>query len=144
MINDTTELLRYETGQLQLHLLPTNASFIIEQTVQAMESEIASKRLQVIVDCESAPAQVVTDPLRLQQIITNLLNNAVQFTEAGSVQVHCKGLPDQRWSISVKDTGVGISLEDQPRIFEPYFQVDAGDRFLSQVVQVWGLRSRCD
>jgi len=128
LINDTTELLRYETGQLQLHLLPTNVSFIIEQTLQAMESEVSSKGLQVIVECGSAPPQVVTDPLRLQQIITNLLNNAVQFTETGSVQVHCKELSDQRWSISVEDTGVGISPEDKARIFEPYFQVDANDR----------------
>ncbi|MGA7936020.1 MAG: HAMP domain-containing sensor histidine kinase [Kovacikia sp.] len=125
LVNDTTELLRYETGQLQLHLLPTKISFMIEQTVQSLESEIAAKELEVIVECASAPTQILTDPLRLQQIMTNLLSNAVRYTETGSIHILCQELPEQRWSFSIKDTGVGIALADQAQIFEPYFQIDS-------------------
>jgi signal transduction histidine kinase len=125
LINDTTEMLRYETGQLQLHLLPTNVSFMIQQTVQSIASEVAAKGLQITIACESAPVQILTDPLRLQQIITSLLSNAVRYTEAGSIQIQCQELPNQQWSLAIKDTGVGIAPEDQAKIFEPYFQVDS-------------------
>ena len=128
LINDTTELRRYETGQLKLHLLSTNVSSIIQLTLQVMETSIAAKALQIIVDTESAPAQVVTDPLRFQQIITNLLSNAVRYTDSGSIQIRCQEQPNQRWCLSVQDTGCGIAPEDQPRIFEPYFRADTNDR----------------
>lgn len=128
LINDTTELRRYETGQLKLHLLPTNVASVVQLTLQVMEASIAAKALQVIVDCESAPAQVFTDPLRLQQIITNLLSNAINYTDSGSIQIRCQAQPNQHWCISIQDTGCGITPKDQPHIFEPYFRADTNDR----------------
>lgn len=127
LINDTTELRRYETGQLKLHLLPTNVTSVIQLTLQVMDTAITAKALQVIFDCESAPTRVLTDPLRLQQIITNLLSNAIRYTESGSIHIRCQEQPDRRWLISIQDTGIGIAPDDRPRIFEPYFRVE-GDR----------------
>lgn len=134
LINDTTELRRYETGQLKLNLLSTNVISVIQLTLQVMEAAIKSRNLQISVDCEAAPARVATDPLRLQQIITNLLSNAVRYTEAGSIHIRCQQeleQPEQsvqRWLISIQDTGIGIAPEDLSHIFEPYFRVDSGDR----------------
>jgi len=128
LVNDTTELRRYETGKLKIHLLPTNPASIIQLSLQVMETAIDAKSLQVSVDYESSPAQVFTDPLRLQQIVANLLNNAVRYTDSGSIQIRCQEQSDQRWCISIQDTGIGIAPEDQLRIFEPYFRVDTGDR----------------
>lgn len=128
LINDATELSRYETGNLQLHLIPTNPGALIQQIVQVMHATIAAKNLHVKIDCETAPIQVLTDPLRLEQIITNLLSNAVHFTNAGSVEVRCLSGSDDRWSIVITDTGVGIASENLSRIFEPYFRVDPGDQ----------------
>ncbi|UBF28421.1 RsbRD N-terminal domain-containing protein [Kovacikia minuta CCNUW1] len=125
LVNDTTELLRYETGQLQLHLLPTNVSAMIRQTLQTMDSEIAAKNLHVNLECEAAPLQVLTDPLRLQQILTNLLSNAIRYTETGSINILCQELSNHHWLLSIKDTGIGISVENQSQIFEPYFQIDS-------------------
>lgn len=127
LINDTTELRRYETGQLKLHLLPTNVTSVIQLTLQVMNTAITAKALQVIFDCESAPTRVLTDPLRLQQIVTNLLSNAIRYTESGSIHIRCQEQPDRRWLISIQDTGIGIAPDDRPRIFEPYFRVE-GDR----------------
>lgn len=128
LINDTTELRRYETGHLKLHLLSVNPVSIIQLTLQVIEPSIAAKSLQISVDYQSAPTQVSTDPLRLQQIVTHLLSNAVRYTESGSIHIRCQEQPDQRWCISIQDTGIGMTLEDQSRIFEPYFRVGAGDR----------------
>jgi signal transduction histidine kinase len=69
-----------------------------------------------------------TDPLRLQQIITNLLSNAFRYTESGSIHIHCETQSDQRWCISIQDTGMGIAPADQSRIFEPYFRAGTSDR----------------
>lgn len=64
------------------------------------------------------------DPLRLQQILTNLLSNAIRYTERGYVNVSLETLPDQHWSIAVSDSGIGMAPADQKHIFEPYFRVD--------------------
>lgn len=137
LINDTTELRRYETGQLKLNLLSTNVTSVIQLTLQVMETTIAAKNLQIITNCDAAPTRVLTDPLRLQQIVTNLLSNAIRYTEAGSIRICCQeesnrpdqpDQPEQRWLISIQDTGIGIAPEDLAHIFEPYFRVDSGDR----------------
>lgn len=128
LINDATELSRYEAGNLRLHLIQTNPSALIQQIVQVMHAAIAAKNLQVQMDCEAAPTQVLTDPLRLEQIVTNLLSNAIHFTNVGAVKVRCLAEMDDRWSIVISDTGVGIAPENLSRIFEPYFRVDPGDR----------------
>lgn len=128
LINDATELSRYESGNLRLHLLPTDVRTTIQEIVQVTESAIAAKGLHISIDCDAAPGQVLTDPLRLRQIITNLLNNAIRYTESGSIQVRCQILPDQQWSLSITDTGIGIAPEHQSRIFDPYYRVNPGDQ----------------
>jgi signal transduction histidine kinase len=87
-----------------------------------LEPLAQAKGLQLKVDGESAPHQVFTDPFRLQQILTNLLSNAIRYTDAGSIQVTCQNLSNQKWSISVTDTGIGIVPADQAYIFEPFSQ----------------------
>ncbi|OKH34277.1 hypothetical protein NIES2101_39270 [Calothrix sp. HK-06] len=72
------------------------------------------------VNYNNAPKQVITDPLRLQQIIMNLVSNAIRYTEVGYVTVECCCLQDNNWSVAVKDTGIGIRIEDQAHIFEPF------------------------
>ncbi|BAZ15207.1 histidine kinase [Calothrix sp. NIES-4071] len=120
LINDALELSRYETGNMQLHLAPTNVSAVTNTVIEIIEPLASAKGLELKVNCDNAPKQVVTDPLRLQQIIINLVSNAIRYTEAGYVTVECYSLPDFNWSLSVKDTGIGIRIEDQAHIFEPF------------------------
>ena len=137
LINDTLEISRYSAGKIELHPELIDVRSLINNVVEMLEPLAAAKELQMVVDCDSAsadssaaraPEKVLTDPLRLQQIVTNLLSNAIRYTETGSVQLTCQMLSDNRWSIAVTDTGVGISPEDQARVFDPFFQAGTSDR----------------
>jgi signal transduction histidine kinase len=139
LINDTLEISRYEAGKMTLNLVPTDVYALISDVIEMLQPLANEKNLQMLVDCNSACAdswatlreglqptraleKVLTDPLRLQQIITNLLSNAIRYTESGTVKLTCQILPDNQWSIAVSDTGAGIAPEDQSRIFDPFFR----------------------
>ena len=123
LINDALEISRYEEGKMKLQLARTDVRTLIDNTLEMVLPLASVKNLQMIADCDQAPTEILTDPLRLQQIVTNLLSNAIRYTEVGSIKLICSCLPNNRWAITVSDTGIGIEPEDQVRIFEPYFQV---------------------
>lgn len=133
LINDALEISRYQAGKMELHPVPTDVCSSIEDVVEMLEPLASAKELQIVVDCDLAIADnstsrvlktVLVDPLRLQQIVTNLLSNAIRYTKSGSVKLRCGMLPDNQWYISVSDTGVGIAPEDQTRIFDPFFRAE--------------------
>ncbi len=134
LINDTLEISRYSAGKIELHPERIDVRSLINNVVEMLEPLAAAKELQMVVDCDSAssaacaPEKVLTDALRLQQIVTNLLSNAIRYTETGSVQLTCQMLSDNRWSIAVSDTGIGIAPNDQARVFDPFFQAGTSDR----------------
>jgi signal transduction histidine kinase len=129
LINDALEISRYEAGQMQLQVTEIEVQPLIRAVVEMVEPLSNTKNLQLEVNCDRAPIAVLTDPLRLQQIITNLLSNAIRYTdEKGAVRLTCEVVSDQMWAIAIADSGIGISPEDQKRIFEPYFQGSLGDR----------------
>ena len=123
LINDTLELSRCEAGQMLLRLEPTNVRGVIQTVFGVIQPLAASSGLQLLLDDERVPDRVVTDPLRLQQILVNLMSNAIRYTEAGDVTLQCRVLSDGWWSIAVSDTGIGIDEANQARVFEPFFQV---------------------
>jgi hypothetical protein len=124
LINDALEISRYEAGKMQLNPVPIEVESLISDVFEMLLPLASTKELKLVVDCDRAPEKVITDPLRLQQIVTNLLSNAIRYTESGTVQLTCQNLSDNQWSIAVSDTGVGIAPEDQSRIFDPFFRAD--------------------
>lgn len=128
LVNDTLELSRADSGKMQLRLMPTEVSSLINSVVEVLEPLALSKNLQMVIDCSLAPVQVVTDPLRLQQIVTNLLSNSIRYTQFGKIQLTCQKLSNNQWVIAVSDTGQGIEPEDQARIFEPFFRVGSSEQ----------------
>jgi signal transduction histidine kinase len=122
LINEALEISRYEAGKMRPQLAPINVPMLIKQAIEMVQPLADAKALQLLVKCDCAPEQVLTDPLRLQQIVTNLLSNAIRYTASGSVQLECQTLTNTEWMIAVIDTGIGIEPENQTRIFEPYFR----------------------
>ena len=123
LINDTLEISRYESGKIKLNLESADVRSLITLVKEALEPSARQKNLEIVLDCDRAPDLVQTDPLRLQQIVTNLVSNAIRYTESGKITIACQTINEQQWSIVIVDTGLGISSEAQKQIFEPYFRV---------------------
>ncbi|MEH2168598.1 MAG: HAMP domain-containing sensor histidine kinase [Nostoc sp.] len=128
LINDVLELSRYEAGQIKLQSAPTDVRELIDSVCEMLQPLAMGKNLQIVVDCDRIPEKLITDSFQLQQIITNLISNAIRYTELGTVIIMCQVLENQRWVLAVSDTGVGIAPENQAQIFEPYFRVSYSDR----------------
>jgi signal transduction histidine kinase len=120
MVNDVLEIFRYERCEVQLRLTPVNICSFVNETLETIEPLAQEKELDIVKDYDNAPEQVITDLSRLQQILTNLLSNAVRYTETGHIKIGVTLLPNSQWSLTVSDTGIGISKEDQTKIFQPF------------------------
>lgn len=123
LINDALEISRCDAGEMKLQVEPINVHELITNVYEMLQPLADNKNLQMRVDCDRAPEEVITDPLRLQQIVTNLVSNAIRYTELGTVKIKCETLGIDKWTIVVYDTGIGIEPEDQAQIFEPYFRI---------------------
>ena len=123
LINDALEISRYEAGKMKLQPTIIDVRIVINEVLEVMEPLASEKELKIVVNIERAPEQVFTDSLRLQQIVTNIVSNAIRYTESGKIEVTCEELENEQWTIAVSDTGIGIDPEAQKHIFEPYFQV---------------------
>lgn len=125
LINDILDLSKIEAGQLQIqpeHLPLTR----LTHDIRALFQPVASQRglaFEIVVE-NDLPATVETDRQRLEQILKNLLSNAFKFTERGSVRLAIAPHGADRLALSVKDTGIGISDEQQQGIFEAFRQAD--------------------
>lgn len=128
LINDALEISRYEEGKMKLQPVETDVRDLINNVVEMVKPLAGEKKLELEVECSQAPKQILTDQLRLQQIITNLLSNAIRYTDLGKIKLKCQLLSEEQWSIVISDTGVGITSEDQANIFDPYFRVIASDQ----------------
>ncbi len=122
LINDALELSRADAGKIKLHLRQTNVLSVINTVVEMMQPMADAKGLKLTVTSDCAPKKVIADGQRLQQIVTNLLSNAIRYTESGSIELSCRRAGESHWAIAITDTGVGIAPEDTNRIFDPFFQ----------------------
>ncbi|HZG40958.1 MAG TPA: sensor histidine kinase [Nodosilinea sp.] len=133
LINDTLQLQK-GNGQITLKVATITPHDLVQSVIEIVEPLVRNKGLELRVDCDRLPPSVQTDPLRLQQIITNLLSNAIRYTENGYVSISAETLGDgaaspegnRRWSITVSDSGIGMDQADQKYIFEPYYRVGHG------------------
>ncbi|MEM9948401.1 MAG: HAMP domain-containing sensor histidine kinase, partial [Cyanobacteria bacterium P01_D01_bin.36] len=136
LINNTLEVSRQEAEQMTLTVETVQVVELITTVVDALSPSIEDREIELTTVCEGAPPQVNTDSLRLQQILTNLVSNAIRYTEKGQITVTSyvvdDGIESGRWAIAVSDTGVGISEAARSKVFEPYFQAaDDDDRAIN-------------
>ncbi|MCP5082632.1 MAG: response regulator [Alphaproteobacteria bacterium] len=127
-INDILDFSKIEAGQLELELKPFPLTSVIEDVATMMSSSAAEKGLEVAVRvAPDLPEQYIGDAGRLRQIVTNLMGNAVKFTETGHVFVDVSGEVEADsavLSFKIEDTGIGIPPDHCRRIFEKFSQVD--------------------
>ena len=128
LINDILEISRYETGSIPLDIQSCDVRSLVNLVVETLSISALQKNLEIILDCDRAPQQVQSDPLRLKQIVTNLLSNAIRYTESGTITITCLSNGGDRWSLIVADTGIGLSSEVLSDIFEPYYQVGSEEK----------------
>ena len=123
LVNDALEVSRYEAGEMKLQIAPTSIRFLVDSVVEMLQPLVRDKQIKIVVNCDRAPDEIFTDSLRLQQIITNLVSNALRYTEKGLVQITCQSHDSDKWVLIVSDTGIGISVENQELIFNPYYRI---------------------
>lgn len=128
IINDILDFSKIDAGQLELDPAPFRLADAIEDVATLVSSKVAEKDLELAVRISSElPKMVVGDVGRIRQIATNLIGNAVKFTEEGHVLIEVTGSVDDRVAhlrFSVQDTGIGISEDKCASIFEKFSQVD--------------------
>ncbi|MFG0381949.1 ATP-binding protein [Pseudomonas sp. zbq_18] len=125
LLNDILDLSKFEAGQLELEQIPFDLGALAEETASLLSQNAGSNvELTCLID-PRLPAQLLGDPTRVRQVVSNLLSNALKFTRFGRVDLRIepttKGV-----RITVSDTGIGIPEEAQQRIFQPFTQAGAG------------------
>lgn len=125
LIDDLMDVARISQGKIVLHRRPVELAPIVREAVESARPQIDERRHRTTLSLPERPIFVLADATRLEQILWNLLNNAAKYTEpGGTIDV---SIVDQgsEVAISVRDTGLGISAEMLPRIFDLFVQVDA-------------------
>ena len=125
LINDVLDISKIEAGQLSFSISSFPLKSSIEKVVKLVSAAAEKKEITVQLDIADDVSTVTLDQLRLEQILLNLFNNAVKFTEKGHVRISCRRDNDH-YILSVSDTGIGIRPEDIPGLFQPFHQIDTG------------------
>ncbi|HEX9396384.1 MAG TPA: PAS domain S-box protein [Burkholderiales bacterium] len=131
LINDLLDLAKIEAGKVELNLEPTACQGVISEVATTLRPLAESKGLRLQVEVPAQELILRTDRRALSQILLNLLNNAIKFTERGGVTLRLRQRELDRESVvelSVQDTGVGIRLEDQAKLFQAFEQMESGRR----------------
>ena len=130
IINDVLDMSKIEAGKLELDYVESNIIDILEDVVDIIKIAIGKKHIELLINInENCPHIISIDPNRLKQVLLNLMGNAVKFTEQGEVELKVEVLKIEKEEVelkfSVRDTGIGISPENQKKLFKAFSQGDA-------------------
>jgi signal transduction histidine kinase/CheY-like chemotaxis protein len=131
IINDILDFSKIEAKRLELTPVRTEIGTLVEEALELLGPRAHARGLELVLDlADSVPAIAEVDPVRLGQVLNNLIGNAIKFTEQGEVVVRVESTPlgpgRAELSFAVTDTGIGIEAAALERIFEPFSQADAG------------------
>lgn len=126
IVNDVLDASKIEAGQLRVQMQPTPPLAVVGDSVELLRQRAAGKGIELMLSAHwPLPATVLADPLRLKQILLNLIGNAIKFTAAGFIVVRVRADADlAQWSVEVEDTGIGMSAEQCERVFQRFEQAD--------------------
>jgi signal transduction histidine kinase/CheY-like chemotaxis protein len=130
LINDILDFTKIDAGKMELEFIDFNLSSMLGEFSEAMAFQAQNKKLELILDISAIDeSYVIGDPGRLRQILTNLVGNAIKFTEEGEVLIRGElvSINETTWQFncSIIDTGIGISIDKQAQLFDAFTQVDA-------------------
>lgn len=136
LINDVLDLSKIEAGQLDVRAEPFNLRESIERVIALVKPMAEKKGLVLSFNAPAELGEITSDRRRVEQILLNLVNNAIKFTEHGSVTIHAETMAAYKSSpeveaqpairLRVTDTGIGIKPEDMATLFRPFHQLDSG------------------
>ena len=130
LLNDILDLSKIEAGRMEIETVAFDLHGTLDDAVALLASRINERELECAVDCEPAmPQFIMGDPVRLRQILLNLISNAVKFTKTGEIivratLVHETADNSPQYRIEVRDTGIGIPADMQFNLFQPFSQID--------------------
>ncbi len=130
IINDILDFSKLEAGKLQLEHIPFSLRDTLNETMHLLGPSAHDKQLELSLRVDAdVPDTLTGDPMRLQQVLTNLTGNAIKFTERGNVDVHIEQLGSSnhkvKLNVRIRDTGIGISEEQQRQLFQAFNQADS-------------------
>lgn len=128
LISDVLDISRIETGKITIEPELFNLRALVDEVVSIMGSMVEQRKNRFHVECDAEVGEMYADQTRIRQVLFNLLTNANKFTEAGDITlvVRREICEERPWiSCQVRDTGIGISPEQQKKLFKPFMQVDA-------------------
>ena len=126
MINDVLDMSKIEAGRFELNNQAFSPREVVESALSMVETQAMQKALTLTHEVDSLlPRQLVGDQQRLQQVLLNLVANAVKFTDAGSIVVKLRLVNPELWAMVVKDSGIGLEQGDYQDIFDEFRQVDS-------------------
>ncbi len=128
MVQELLELSRIESGQVPLRLQPVLVAEVVTPPTERLRPQAERAGLRLSLDVPSSLPPVLADAERVQQVVTNLVHNAIKFTPAGGEVTVAASAMQGEVIISVRDTGVGIPTADLPRIFERFYKADRARR----------------
>ena len=130
LIDDVLDFAKIEAGKIELEKIPIAIDTLLRQSIDSFKHQALQKsvKMRVRVD-ETLPSRILADPIRLRQILSNLLGNALKFTARGSVELCAtyrgKGGENERLRLDIKDTGIGIAPHKLDTLFERFTQADS-------------------
>lgn len=124
LINDILDISKIEAGRVELHCEEFSLKNMVNEVVETLQPKVAEKQLEMTAE---VPDELIisTDMRRLKQVILNLASNAVNYTNSGKIHIQANLLPDNKYRLSVEDTGIGITEEESARLFQPFQQIDS-------------------
>jgi len=125
VVDEILDFSKIEAGKMQLEATPFDFGELAGDVVALFSPAAAAKGVAMTLNRENTPAALIGDPTRLRQVLSNLVSNAVKFTEAGHIRLHCAWQPDpQVLHVVLEDSGVGIPADRLQTIFDPFMQSD--------------------
>jgi two-component system phosphate regulon sensor histidine kinase PhoR len=124
MVSELTELSRIETGRAELRMSPVNLNLLVQEVIAQLNALAQRQQVAITADLASDLPTIKADNDRIKQTLTNLVHNAIKFNHPGGTVAVSTGADAESVIVGVSDTGIGISKEDLPHVFERFYKAD--------------------